>query len=478
MNKYLLTCFFAFGLFTANAQNGYKIDVNIKAFANQFVYLGYYFGKSLPIKDSIKLNAKGTGSFVGKQKLPSGIYLIGYPTKNKFFEILIDKNQNFSITADTVEVNKNLVLKGTADGIDFQNYQKYMETKGKEINALNGQPSITAEQKKNLDTKRKKINDEVQAFRKGLETKNPKGLLAAIFKTLQEPIVPDAKFHPGGKYDSTYAWYYYKSNYWNGVDFKEDRILRTPVFENKFDNYFKTIVYPVPDSIKKEADKIITASMPNKEMYKYVTTKLIERYINPEYMGQDAVYVHLFEKYVATGMTDWFDEKQKKFLFDRGYSLISNIVGEKAAPLDLLDTLGNPISLYNIKADYTVICFWDATCGHCKEVAPKLDSIYTAKWNKLGVKLLGVMTDGGLDNWKKYITEHQFTTWMHGYQPDAQRKADNDAGRANFRQLFDIQNTPKLFLLDKEKRIIAKQLTYDQLDHVIDDNIKKNSKTN
>ncbi|RYA74580.1 hypothetical protein DD594_28435, partial [Enterobacter cloacae complex sp. 4DZ1-17B1] len=79
------------------------------------------------------------------------------------------------------------------------------------------------------------------------------------------------------------------------------------------------------------------------------------------------------------------------------------------------------------------------------------------------------MTDGGLDNYITYIKEHNFNTWIHAYQPDDEKKADYAAGRPNFRQLYDIQSSPKLFLLDKEKRIIAKQITYDQLDKIIDE---------
>jgi peroxiredoxin len=449
------------------AQKGYKIDVNIKSFKNQYIYLGYYFGKTLPIKDSVKLNNSGMGTFKGGEKLKSGIYLIGFPNKNGFFEILVGDAQVFSITTDTPNINKRLTIKNNPDGLQFQNYQNYMEQKGTEIKTLEKLPQNTEAEKKVLMAKRKAINDGVQQYRKGIMTKTPRGLLTAIFKAIEEPIVPEGNLHPGGKYDSTYAWYYYKSNYWNGVSFKDDRLLRTPIFEPKVEKYFKSTIYPSPDSIIKEVDKILIAASPNPEMFKYMASKFIEKYINPEYMGQDAVYVHIFEKYIASGMVDWYDDKQKKILNDRAYSLMANKLGDKAPALDLVDTLNNPVSLYNIKSEYTVICFWDATCSHCKEVVPKLDSIYNAKWKKLGVTIFGVMTDGGVPAWKKYIIENKFTQWIHAYQTQEQKDADYAANRPNFRQLYDITTTPKLYLLDKEKRIIAKQLTYDQIDDLL-----------
>ena len=42
---------------------------------------------------------------------------------------------------------------------------------------------------------------------------------------------------------------------------------------------------------------------------------------------------------------------------------------------------------------YTIVCFWDPTCGHCREEVPRMDSIYHAKWKNEGVKIYGVLTE-------------------------------------------------------------------------------------
>src|SRR3954470_21761023 len=85
----------------AFAQNGYEIKVTLKPFKNQYIYLGHYYGKQLPIIDSVKLNDKSEGTFKGTKKLGGGIYLIGYPDRAHNFEVLIDRNQKFSVIADT-----------------------------------------------------------------------------------------------------------------------------------------------------------------------------------------------------------------------------------------------------------------------------------------------------------------------------------------------------------------------------------------
>jgi len=53
------------------------------------------------------------------------------------------------------------------------------------------------------------------------------------------------------------------------------------------------------------------------------------------------------------------------------------------------------------------------------------------------------------------------------YQTDAQKKQVEDAKKPSFKQLYDVTQTPTLFLLDKDKRIIAKKLTLEQLNDML-----------
>jgi peroxiredoxin len=314
-------------------------------------------------------------------------------------------------------------------------------------------------------------------YRDSLIKKNPASMLAALFKALKEPVIPPAAKQPGGKYDSLYAYNYFKGHYWDGISFTDERLLRTPIFEPRLEKYYKTLVVPDPDSIKQEVDIMLTKSASNKEMYKYLLTFFVQQYINPQYMGQDAVFVHLFEKYINNNpQVDWFTEKYKKYMTDRAYSLMANLIGAPAQNLELVDTAEKPRPLYDVKAPYIVICFWDATCSHCKEVVPRLDSIYQNKWKQLGVQVYGVMVDGGKEAWMNYIHENNLKDWIHVYETAAQREAANAAGRANYRQLYDVYQTPILYLLDKDKRIIAKKLTYDQIDEVLNVKMKQATK--
>ena len=467
--KLRLLLAFIFISSSALAQDGFNIKLTLKPYTHSLVYLAYYYGKVKAIADSAILDLNSTTIFKGKEKLPGGIYFVVSPKKEILFEVLIDKQQNFSITADTNNLAQNLTFTGSPENTLFFTYTRTMAKYGESIANMQREYS-TSKTKADSSRIREKIiatNQEVQNYRNDIAAKNPNSLLATLFAAMKEPVVPPAAQQPGGKYDTMFAYHYYKSHYWDGVSFTDDRLVRTPLFEPKLDKYFKDLVSPIPDSIDKEVDWMLLYSRTSPEMYKYLLVHFVQKYINPEYMGQDAVFVHIFEKFINTGQAEFFTEKYRKIINDRAYSLMANLIGQPAANLDMVDTSGKSQPLLGVDAKFIVICFWDPTCSHCKEEVPQLDSIYQAKWKQEGVKMYGVMVDGGQENWRKFIREHNLKDWIHVYQPKDKAEADEAANRPGYKQLFDVYQTPTLFLLDKDKRIIAKKLTYQQFDEVI-----------
>ncbi len=452
------------------AQSAYHITVTVKPYKNEYVYLGYYYGKQKALADSVRLNANSTGSFTGKEKLPGGIYFLVSPRKEILFELLLDKNQNFAVAADTAGLPNSVVFTSSEDNSLFQSYSRYIAVNGTEISTLLGELGKASSRQDSIriNAKLQEQNARLQNYRNDIEKRYPSSMLASLFRSMKEPSVPSAENHPGKKYDSLYAYNFYKNHYWDGISFTDDRLLRTPIFEPRLEKYFKELVLPDPDSLKKEIDFMLLKSAGNKEMYKFLLTYFVQKYINSEYMGQDAVFVHLFEKYINNQPgVDWFTEKYNKYMFERAYSMMANLIGQPAANLEMVDTAGRQVPLYGVQAPFTVICFWDPTCSHCKEVVPKVDSIFKAKWKRHGIQVYGVLVDGGKDAWLKYIKESDLNGWIHVYETTEQKNAINAAGRPGYKQLYDVYQTPVLYLLDDNKRIIAKKLTYQQIDEVI-----------
>lgn len=456
---------------------GYDIAVKVKPYKNAYVYLGYYYGKVRALADSVKLDAHSAGHFRGKEPLKGGIYFIVSPSKQILLELLIDKDQQFSVTADTASMPASIVFEGSTDNTQFQQYSAFAGEAGQQINALNQQAGKGGQQDSvRILPRIRALTRSLQHYRDSVIKSRPTAFLTTLFRAMNDPKIPPVSTHPGGKYDSNFVYEYYKAHYWDGISFADERLVRTPFFEPRLEKYFQDIVAPNPDSLIKEIDGMLLYARSAPEMFKYLMVHFVQDYINPKYMGQDAVFVHLFEKYINTGKAAFFTPQYKEFTARRAYSLMANLIGRPAADLDMVDSLGKPATLYSQQGEFTVVCFWDPTCSHCKDMVPRLDSMYNARWKELGVVLYGVKTDGSQQEWKKFIADHQLDHWVHVYQPDAKREEDEKAKRPGYKQLYDVYQTPVLYLLDKDKRIIAKKLTYQQIDEVIQTRLQARNK--
>ncbi|MEK7225400.1 MAG: hypothetical protein AAB221_06930, partial [Bacteroidota bacterium] len=223
----LLTGFICYS--AAIAQTGYEIKVTFKPYKKQYIYLGHYFGKSYPIIDSAMLNDKSEAVFKGNKKLQGGIYLIGYPGKSGFFEILVDKQQRFSVLADTATIKTGAKFLNSPDNVLFSSYQQHMVVKGKEIAAT--QDLLKKAANKNdstaLTNKLIKLDKEVTGYRESIIKKDPKNILSTLLTAMREPILTGRLKEPKNKIDSTDSYNYYKSHYWDGVNFWDGRMAYT-----------------------------------------------------------------------------------------------------------------------------------------------------------------------------------------------------------------------------------------------------------
>lgn len=458
---------------------GYLIPITLTPLKNATVYLGSYFGKGMTLVDSAKLNAQSQGQFIGSKKLTGGIYFIVSPNYSIQFELLMDEKQRFSIIADTAN-KENAQIIGSPDNDLFKQYAVFTNEKGrakaqleteykKLLSAVNSNNIQKLTDSANLRKAILKIDSELDIYRNTITAKYPNALLTLLFNIMKRPIQPSIPI-VHGKTDSLYPFQYIKTHYWDDVLFNDNRLLRTPFFESKLDDYFKYYVSPEPDSIISEVKYMLLSARTGNEIFPYLLTKFTNKYLNPEFMGQDKVFIYLFENFYAKGDTVLLNPASKKTITERAYSLMANQLGLPAPALDLTDSTGKIQSLYAIKAPFTIVAFWDPNCGHCKEEIPQLDSLYKAKWKAKGVAIYSVnIYENELPAWKKFIAEKKLSKeWVHAYQTKEVKQQEEKAGIPNYRQLYDIFKTPTLYLLDSNKRIIAKQLSLQQFDKLME----------
>jgi len=476
MKKLFILCLLAPFLSFAQTKNtGHAIQITLKPYHDTTIYLGTNYGNNKVLADSCRLNQNSEGVFKSNTKLTPGIYFIVSPKMSILFDLLVDDKQQFKVIADTLDL-KNVTVIGSKDNELFQSYSKNVNDLFVQLNTIE-QNFKTAKTAKDSTTYREAYiakDKEIKQKRKAFIDANPTALMSFLLNTMEIPETPSIPIVKG-KADSLYPFRYVKEHYWDNIVFNDNRLLRTPFFEKKLDDYFKNFVARDPDSIINEVQYMLTVAKTGKEIYPFLLFKFTNKYISPEFMGQDKVFVHLYQNFFAKGDTILLNDASKKSIRERAYSLMANQLGLPAPILVLNDLEEKRFSLYNMKAPYTFIAFWDPTCSHCKVEIPKLDSMYKANWINRDIKVIAVnINNKEKAAWKTFVKEHKMDKWINAYQPDEDLYKEIQEGRpATIRQLYDVFKTPTFYLLDKDKKIVAKNLTIEQFNDFLESTIKK-----
>ncbi|MBI4929557.1 MAG: DUF5106 domain-containing protein [Bacteroidetes bacterium] len=451
------------------SQASYTIKGKIKGLHDTVCYFGNHYGNKQYVKDTTRVDKDGNFVFKGNKKLDGGIYLIVLPSK-KYFEILIDKEQNFYVETDTTsKMVERMKIKGSEDNIAFYKYlhfisdeQSKAEPMRKRIVKIKEDSLAAATAKKDsikiLQDKVSAIDREVEKYKEDFIKMHPESFLTAIFKAQTEVPTPETPLLPNGKKDSTFPYFYYKQHYWDNIPLTDDRLLRTPIFHAKLKYFFDKVVVQHPDSIIKESDILIDKTKGNKETFKYIVYYMTYTYETSAIMGMDAVFVHEVEKFYVTKKAFWVDSIQIQKIVHRGMTLKPLLLGKPSPPIIMQDSSDKNISLYEVKAKYTVLIFWDPDCGHCQKVLPKLKEVYDKSLKSKGVEVFAVDIEDDAAKWKKFVVDKKMN-WINTHDKYKQYY---------LRELFDIYSTPVIYILDENKRIQAKRIDVDQLDDFID----------
>jgi thiol-disulfide isomerase/thioredoxin len=359
-------------------------------------------------------------------------------------------------------------IKGSNDNVLFYEYLKFIQDRSKDVEPLKAERKVKADNHQptdSLDEKIKAIDKQVIDFKTNFINAHPDCILSAIFKGSQDPEVPELPIKPDGSRDSAFAYYYYRDHYFDKLDLSDERLLRSPIYYNKLQYFTKNLMIQIPDSIIPMADMLVNAASKNKETFKYMVWYLTNTYETSNIMGMDQVFVHLVKNYYTKEKAYWVDETTLYKINDRARILEPILLGKKVKNLILTDSSGVYQALYNITTPYTILYFWDPDCGHCKKATPKVKAYYDKVKSK-GVQVFAVCTEVEMEKWKNYIKENKLD-WINVADPKLQN---------NFREEFDIKTTPQIFILDKDKKILAKKIDEETLEKIMDKELENAAK--
>lgn len=457
---------FAFAGNTVTTTKGMNIKITVKGLEDSQMILANYFGDKQYVKDTFQFDKKATIVLKADTVLPGGVYLAVFPAMgNRYFEFIISET-NFSLETDTFDLTGHMKVFNSKENTLFYDDMKFLGRMKQESDSLS---KIYREAKDPVVKEKalaelKNIDAKVKEQRNNVITQNPDLFYGKLIKAMKEIDVPDFPRDAAGKViDSAWQWRYYKAHYWDNTDLRDDRLLRCPVLHNKLKTFMTQTTVQQPDSIIVSGEDVLSKTDKKGEMYRYILTYIFNEMANSKIMGFDGAYVHFGKEYFCKpDMTPWIDTAKRFKICDRVTRLEPVLVGKKAQRLILWtdSTETQWKSLYDIKTKYTVVAFWDPDCGHCKKEIPILSEAYH-NLKKLGISVevyaAAIMDMDNYKDWVEFINKNNLD-WINVC--DAKR-------HNNFRWEWDIQSTPQLYILDAEKKILARRIGADQIEDYI-----------
>ncbi len=465
---------------------GYRIEITMEGLSGDTLVLGEYFTSRMIPKDTMVLDSKGKGVFEGEETFQGGLYLI-YISPTHYFDLLLGKDQELSIKADTSDLSSGIEFEGSENNRIFQAYKIYLQQKKGE---LEKQQSLLADAATEADSaevrdRQKQINREMEGYMDRIMSDHASLFVSTFIGATREQFPPEELLTGERRHDDSVRYFYYRNHYLDHFDPFDIRLLHTPLYEGKIENYLTRAVAQHPDSLIIAVDYLLEGARIEDELYRYMLITLFNHFAGSKFMGMDVVYFHIAENYYIPDAT-WSDQEFISKLNDNLEKNKPSLIGQKAPNVIMRrippehfqmaaqDTMikrdphiGQDFFIHDIDARFTILYFWEADCGHCKKTTPALFQVYSRLKEK-GVEVISVHvlnTIEGKEMWVDFINEHSLYDWINCWSPYSNE----------FRSLYNLQSYPQLFILDHDKKIIAKRITPEQAEQIINNLIKIDS---
>jgi peroxiredoxin len=459
--KYLVFLLLAFlSLASFALPGGYSIHFRVRGLRDTTCLIANYYGNGTYVYDTLKVDETGKFVLSAPDTLPKGIYIVVL-TEKSYFEFIINNDREFSIETEKGDLLGKMKITGSPENTLFYKYLDYNRQKYTEVQDLQNLLKKVAGKKDSValvNDKITSISNEMNRYRLELVDKNPGSFVAFFINVMKEPEVPEAPLLPNGRKDSTFYYRYYRSHFWDGTDFTDERLLRTPVFHNKLVKYFDKVVIQNPDSIIRESDILVDKSRPDPEMFKYLVWFCTNHYENATIMGFDRIFVHVVDRYYITNEAKWVNKTSLENLIKKANRLRPLLLGAVAPDMIMTDTSNRLVSMYSIRARFLILFFWDPDCGHCELEIPKLREFVDQNREKYGLEVFSVCSDTSLVKWKNTILKKG----MNWINVDGPRALTGD-----YHEQYDVSTTPVIYILNERKEILAKNIRTEQVTEFI-----------
>jgi peroxiredoxin len=239
-------------------------------------------------------------------------------------------------------------------------------------------------------------------------------------------------------------------------------------FVSSIDNYFDNVVSQNPDSIIRAIDSILSEVQNNPAQMDFLARHICDKYISLinsddlKLLGIENIAVHIIDNYYLSGKASTDDEKFISEIADYANKYRTTLIGKQAKNLKMETINGVAESLYDIDSPYILLCFYDASCAHCRDEVPKIYKIFQ-KYKDEGLAGFCVYSRDDKKEWMEFVSKHKLTDWINVWDP---------ANENDFRIAYSLYYVPQAYVLDRDKKIAGRGLDSSSLTQLLNNLIK------
>lgn len=441
-------------------ESGYKIEIVAPLKGDSIARLGKYWNGAVYSIDSVRLSKDGKGVLQSDKKLDAGQYLL-YIRPSIQLDILIDKEQsNISIHIDENNFAKS-TISGNKDTRLLWDYLIEMDKTRSERESLQKKLKDEEVSKQKDEEYQVRINeiDSIRShFTKKLVENNKNTWFYTFLKAMNYKLpipYPDPKTAKEIEINKVYA----RKHAFDNVNLQDPRLWNTSFLITYIDNYMDDLVDQNPDSLASAASQLVASTQGNDYCFERMLSYLTNDAIKSQVMGRENIWARLFEDYILDKNISWIDSTQYSSLRNNYEKIKNNRIGMVAHGINLVDREGQVINTNDFDAPFTVLYFYSPTCGHCKHETPVIHNEIYQKYKDKGLAFIAIDIEQDSALWNKFIDDNKLTDWVNCSDPGY---------KSEYWMYYDVENIPAIFVLDKDKKIIAKKLDKDNLEKVLE----------
>lgn len=397
-----------------------------------------------------------------KESLKPGMYeILGDSSLLGVILIPSEKNQKFSLKMD----GEDITFLNSKENTGYVKYIKDMAVFNSRLDSLNvlfqdAQKSMPQYMLKvfvdSLSASARRINREMREYQKQTAAKNAGTLLGSVIATstyIEDP--PQEVVSNRRLFQKYYLEHFFDNFAWN-----DPRIFNTPIVANKLKEYCNMIYQvdrPEYDSLVVDA---LNRAKVNQTSYEYLFDELehvLGSNISPYKV--EHTYIAMLKDALQYPRLD--ENRERRYKRELGF-IDKNHAGDTIPNFKMVLANGDTTSMYDIQSEYTLLYLQHPTCPTCHQVRNRMKDF--DKLNKAiasgKLKVVMVYFEDDPKVWSNYIKSKEANpNYLQGWNYDQSIDDEN---------LFDTRTIPYMFLLDKDKVVIKKDLLVNEIEPYID----------